>query len=326
MSKRITKNKKPIEMSSQELFDKLKYKEEVNRIPRTAAEVSERIQDVPKEKCKSYGNRDTEFSSIESNLESRGGFDGNIYQEPCGAKIRGDESGTVYIYDGGHSWAKFEMLTPEQDTIPVRLVDVDSMEDIAVLFVCKNKRSKTNITPEQILVNDFNAGDSAALAADKFLKQIDCYVYCNSDEEGGVIGDPNGTEVSKSVFEKLHAIAKSNQKSGVNAVKAAVSTVTNFDGHSSEKRLHSHLSRAMSMIYSAHPRLLQGGEFSDEFRAWLFNYCSERTLADLTASFQGEAKGHQDSIFVAKGVLKAAKSKTSRLNQRIKNYLKPSSL
>ena len=290
----------------------IKNAEVIRALPQTAAEMAARFEDVPLEKLRSYGNRDSDVESINKIIRNRGGIDGSVW-EIKGARIRGDEDADVFIYDGDHSRHIFVGYYPTAKTVPVNVKEVDSLAEVNELFVFHNKKGKTTITTEQTLVNEFHAGYADAVEKEQFLSNVGAYVYC-SHEESGKIGDTSGAKAKVFLLNKLMTI--SNQ-SGADAVRAGIETSTSLGCYDATKPLHGHITKALSMMYGAHPELME----DNEFKNWMIKFSESRTYNSLTKEFQDYMTGSQESIHVAYGMVKAAKKKASTLPSDKKKLL-----
>ncbi len=293
----------------------IKNAEVIRALPQTAAEMAARFEDVPVEKLRSYGNRDSDVESINKIIRNRGGIDGSVW-EIKGARIRGDEAATVFIYDGDHSRHIFLGYYPTAKTVPVNVKVVDSLAEVNELFVFHNKKGKTTITAEQTLVNEFHAGYADAIEKEQFLSSIGAYVYC-SHEASGKIGNTNGAKAKVFLLNKLMTISNQSGSNGFVAVRAGIDTSMSLGCYDATKPLHGHITKALSMMYGAHPELME----DDEFKNWMIKFSESRGYNSLTKEFQDSMTGNQESIHVAYGMVNAAKKKASTLSSDKKKLL-----
>lgn len=307
------------------LFGKGGYIEDYNvicPIPKTAEEISNRFVDVPVEQIRSFGNRDTNVESINKLIDNRGGIDGSMWLAR-GARVKGDPNKTVWIYDGDHSRHMYLGQHPNSKTIPIWITEVDNFKEVNKLFVACNKTGRTSITAEQVLVNEFHCGESEAIRKDSFLEQIGAMVYCSHESEGK-IGDSNGCLMKVTVLDHLDKIAKKseNYNDGIASVKRAIELSTSIHAHKADKPVSSHISRALSMVFASFPSLRNSGMKAALFDQWfreMANGLSSNVLINVLQD--SNHKGHQDSYFVAKGIINAARKKQSSLDDSVKRYL-----
>jgi hypothetical protein len=191
MSNRVinAKNRKPIDpKEARNVLVEAGCLNTVNPIPASAKALSERIVDMPVD-TPSLVNRDTTLKNLKKILSVSGGVDGHKWQSPRAGRVR--ETGEAFIFDGDHSRHIFCFYNPEAETMPMRVIEVESKAQIHDFFVNVNAKGRTPINAEQIFVHEYLAGHQEAqeIAAD--LEAVGLRVYC-SNERDGTAGDTNG--------------------------------------------------------------------------------------------------------------------------------------
>tara|TARA_A100001515_G_scaffold66901_1_gene53085 strand:+ start:190 stop:1224 length:1035 start_codon:yes stop_codon:yes gene_type:complete len=157
-------------------------------------------------------NRPTEKSAIEKILASKDGFDGAVWDPPRVARIK--STGKMYLFDGDHRRALWKVFFPNEKTMPMRVVEVDSIEDIHANFVQVNHSGKNKMTAEQIFVHDFLSGDEEAKQYEKDFKAAGIKIFCSWDAKG-TAGDSDGVYMKYHGAKKLISLAKKANKKGL---------------------------------------------------------------------------------------------------------------
>ena len=276
----------------------------INPMPKTVKDFGKNLQDVDVSRIRSYANRDTDVKAIKKILKARGGIDGRIVRLPRGAIIKGDPNRTVWVYDGDHTRHIWLAMNPSEKTMPMHVIEVDSMEEIPGLFINNNKTGKTKITTEQEFVNLFHCGDPAVTQKVDFAKKVGLHVYC-SHEDGGRVGDLTGSEVKVFTLRKLEAACKRTHVSA----KEAVSLVSESAAFSQKHAVPNHLTVALTMLNECYPSLV--GKQRSKFRAWFKGLTNNLQFNDVVKLAQNRcgqaATGSQDTYYVALGLLKLLK-------------------
>jgi hypothetical protein len=237
--------------------------------PLTASEFSVRMEDLPID-TPSLINRDTEEKALKKILKNRGGFDGALWQPPRAGRVK--STGEVYIFDGDHSKHLFRLAHPAATTMPVQVIDVESKGDIHRLFVQTNNTCKTPISSEQIFVHNVHAGDNTVAKYEDACNAAGLKVYC-SNEPGGAVGAPNGTEVR---FGDLKAAFHSVTDIDVLLeAKELIMMCSNPLG--SKSLLPGPVFRSLCLLFSAYPSLRPQNECGLEFEKFFLESVGSKT-------------------------------------------------
>tara|TARA_B100000927_G_C16453090_1_gene464669 strand:- start:84 stop:1073 length:990 start_codon:yes stop_codon:yes gene_type:complete len=298
----------------------------INPMPKTVKEmVNNYLQDVDITRIRSYANRDTEVKAIKKIIKARGGIDGRIARLPRGAIVKGDPNKTVWVYDGDHTRHIMLAMNPAAKTMPMHVIEVDSLEEVNKLFINNNKTGKTKITTEQEFVNLFHCRDAEVVQNVNFAKKVGLHVYC-SHEEDGRVGELTGPEVKVNTLRKLSSACKTTHVSA----KEAVSLVTETAAFDRKHAVPLHLTLALTMLNECYPSLV--GKQRNKFRAWFKGLTNNLQLNDVVKLAQSRcgqaATGSQDTYYVALGLLKLLRQqkieglKTLRLSTLEKRFSK----
>ena len=265
MSNYITKDRAPRKPG-----EKIGVKIEVlANAPLTACEFSMRMEDLPTD-TPSLINRDTEEKSLKKILKSRGGFDGALWQPPRAGRVK--STGEVYIFDGDHSKHLFKLANPDATTMPVQVIDVESKRDIHRLFVQTNNTCKTPISSEQIFVHNVHAGDISVAKYEDACNVAGLKVYC-SNEPGGIVGDPTGSEVR---FGDLKAAFHS--VTDIDILLEAKELILKCSNPLGTKSLlPGQIFRSLCILFSAYPNLRPQNECGLEFEKFFLESVGSKT-------------------------------------------------
>lgn len=283
----------------------------INPMPKTVEEMMKSFQDVDVSRIRSYANRDTEVRAIKKILKARGGIDGRVARVPRGAVIKGDPNKTVWIYDGDHTRHIWMGVNSSEKTMPMHVIEVDSLKEVNELFINNNKTGKTKISTEQEFVNLFHCGDAEVIEKADFANNVGLFVYC-SHEDAGKVGNVGGFKVKVNTLTKLMGACKKTPE-GLNfkSAKEAVNLVSQMSEFKADKPIELNMSLALTMLYECYPSLL--GKQKNKFEAWFKGWTDRQTLAEVVAQAQiqsgSAARGSQNVYFVAAGILKILKSR-----------------
>jgi len=109
-------------------------------------------EDVPIETENFNGNRRPRANDISKYLKDQGGFHWGLYGSPLVARVK-SEQGKLYVYDGGHRKAMYEVRFPEATTFPATVIDVENMEEVSRLFHRINGSASKNVNNETRFIN-----------------------------------------------------------------------------------------------------------------------------------------------------------------------------
>lgn len=266
MSNHITKNRAPL--TSDAAASAMK-KEILTAAPLTAADFSSRIEDLSVDTL-SLINRDTKIESLNKIVKRRGGFDGDLWQPPRAGRIRA--TGEVFIFDGDHSRHLYKIFHPEAKTMPIQVIDVDSKEEIHILFRDANATCKTQISPDQIFVHNVHARDKTAMKYSAAAEAAGLYVYCSS-EPGGTAGDPSGEEIHFSDLKTAFHSASDTQI--LSEAKKLIMSCKNSLGK--KNVIPGPLFRSLCLVLSAYPDLRPGQDCGQEFTQFLVESVGNKT-------------------------------------------------
>lgn len=306
MSNKIVNNGKVFTGSLFGAEGEIKEVNVIKDIPRTASDARNRVEDIPLDRIRSYGNRDTELKNIKKILKQAGGINGNLFQEPRVARILEPETGEYeyLLWDGDHSKAIFTNLYPGAKTMPCKVVEVKSMKEVHDLFVQSNAKCRTAITSEQIFVNAVLAGEHDAIKNKQKLGKAGLYVYCSS-EEGGRQGDTSGYKVKINGAKRCFK-ASGNEECDVETfVKPAVDLISEMNHFQSDELMPAELLEALTMIYVSYAKLRQSGINHERFKEWFLDSSKQKTVKAFATSLkkQGGDKVNHAALSIAKGII-----------------------
>jgi len=238
--------------------------------PPKAADYASRFIDMPVD-TRSLVNRCTEVKNLVKNLRVRGGFDGDMWQAPRAGRVK--STGEVFIFDGDHSRHLYKIKYPQNKTMPMQIIDVDSKADIHRLFVQVNKTCSTGITAEQEFVHKYHMGDSESVRLVEILAQTGLHIF-GSNEEGGVLGDPEGDEIRHSYFRSVVGAAGGDPvivKEARDLIKKCKNPIKTGGPISGQSM------RGLCQVFSAYPDLRPNGQCGSEFEEFFVNLVNHRT-------------------------------------------------
>jgi hypothetical protein len=278
----------------------------IKDIPKTASDARSRVEDVPLDKIRSYGNRDTELKNIKKILKQAGGINGNLFQEPRVARIPLAETGEYeyLLWDGDHSKAIFTNLYPGARTMPCKVVEVKSMKEVHDLFVQSNAKCRTSITSEQIFVNAVLAGEHEAIKNKQKLAKAGLYVYCSS-EEGGRQGNIDGLKVKINGAKRCFKVSGNEECDVETYVKPAVELIAEMNHFEPAELMPAELLEALTMIYVSYIKLRESGINHQKFKKWFLDSSKQKTVKAFATSLkkQGGDKVNHAALSIAKGVI-----------------------
>ncbi|HCI69151.1 MAG TPA: hypothetical protein DHV30_00525 [Balneola sp.] len=250
--------------------------------PLNAKDFSSRIEDLPVS-TRSLINRDTELKNLKKITKSRGGFDGNLWQPPRAARIRGTDE--VYIFDGDHSKHLFCLAYPDAETMPVQVIEVEREEDIHKLFVATNKTSKTAITAEQVFVHNVHANEPKEMNHKNALDYAGLKIYC-SGEARGTVGPPDGQEIKYSDLKRC-----CNTVDDLEVLKEAKELIMSCDNPlGKDRHLPGSILLSLCQMLSAYPALRANNECGAEFKEWFVDMVGRKTPARYGSDVQRDCR------------------------------------
>tara|TARA_R100000808_G_scaffold6295_1_gene18864 strand:+ start:2144 stop:3154 length:1011 start_codon:yes stop_codon:yes gene_type:complete len=263
--------------------------------PKTAADYSARMEDLPIN-TPSLINRDTKLASLKKNMKVRGGFDGALWQAPRAGRVA--STGEIYIFDGDHSKHLFMFAYPDAKTMPVQVIDVESKEEIHKLFVQTNATCKTPISSEQIFVHNYHAGDESVVKYATACKNAGLYVYC-SHEDGGVVGDPMGTQIRFGHLKAAYQAADDPQM--LTEAKNLIMKCKNPLAPS--KIIAGPLLRSLCILFSTYPQLRPRGECGVEFEQFFLESAGNKVPDRFGSNIERDCRsGFPKSYRMAAGL------------------------
>jgi len=278
----------------------------INDIPKTAQDARSRVEDIPLNKIRSYGNRDTELKNIKKIIKAAGGINGNLFQEPRVARILDPETSEYeyLLWDGDHSKAIFTNLYPGEKTMPCKVAEVKSMKEVHDLFVQSNAKCRTAITSEQIFVNAVLAGVHKAIRNKRKLEKAGLYVYCSS-EEGGKQGNVDGFKVKINGAQRCFRASGDEECNVESFVRPAVDLVSKMNHFQPSELMPAELLEALTMIYVSYNKLRQSGIDHEKFKEWFLDSSKQKTVKAFATSLkkQGGDKVNHAALSIAKGII-----------------------
>ena len=253
-------------------------------------------------------NRPTEKSAIEKILASKDGFDGAVWDPPRVARIK--STGKMYLFDGDHRRALWKVFFPNEKTMPMRVVEVDSIEDIHANFVQVNHSGKNKMTAEQIFVHDFLSGDEEAKQYEKDFKAAGIKIFCSWDAKG-TAGDSDGVYMKYHGAKKLISLAKKANKKGLkgNLAQQTIDLLRQVCDENAvsawqsepAKPLKAELAGGLLLALGAWSNLCASPEFSKWLKSKL-EYSSVSQLAEDFKSSGGSIVNHAQ-YSICKGIM-----------------------
>ena len=278
----------------------------IKAIPKTALEAMGPVEDVPLNKIRSYGNRDTELKNIKKIINQAGGINGNLFQLPRVARILDSETGEYeyLLWDGDHTRAIFVHKYPRSKTMPCNVVEVSSMKEVHDLFVQSNAKCRTAITSEQIFVNAVLAGEHEAIQSKRKLEKANLYVYCSS-EDGGRQGDTAGYKVKINGAKRCFKASGGEECNVVTYVKPAVDLISKMNHFQEDELMPAELLEALTMIYVSYTKLRESGINHRKFKEWFLDSSKQKTVKAFATSLkkQGGDKVNHAALSIAKGIV-----------------------
>ena len=306
MSNKIVNNGKEFTGSLFGAEGEIKNINVIQDIPKTASDARSRVEDVPLNKIRSYGNRDTELKNIKKILKQAGGINGKLFQEPRVARILEPETGEYeyLLWDGDHSKAIFTNLYPSAKTMPCKVVEVKSMKEVHDLFVQSNAKCRTSITSEQIFVNSVLAGEHTAIQNKKKLKKANLFVYCSS-EEAGRQGDTSGYKVKINGAKRCFKASGGEECDVETYVRPAVDLISKMNYFEPDELIPAELLEALTMIYVSYTKLRVSGVDHQKFKEWFLDSSKQKTVKAFATSLkkQGGDKVNHAALSIAKGII-----------------------
>lgn len=278
----------------------------IEDIPRTAEDFKERIMNVPLDKLRSFGNRDTELKNIKKIIFQAGGINGRLFNPPVVARISNSETSEpeYVLIDGDHRRALYAGYYSDAKTIPCHVIEVDSMKEVHNHFVQSNAKCRTAITSEQIFVNAVLAGEHDAIQDRKKLRKANLYVYCSS-EEGGRQGDITGYKIKINGAKRCFKASGGEECDVETYVQPAVDLISKMKYFEPDELMPAELLEALTMIYVSYPKLRVSGVNHQKFKQWFLDSSKQKTVKAFATSLkkQGGDKVNHAALSIAKGII-----------------------
>lgn len=137
-------------------------------------------EDVPIETPNFNGNRKPRANDISKYLTSQGGFHWGLYGSPLVARVK-SEQGKLYVYDGGHRKAMYEVRFPDATTFPATVIDVDNIAEVSRLFHRINGSASKNVNNETRFINQVLGEEDIVKKGIRLLEKTDIVVMESED-------------------------------------------------------------------------------------------------------------------------------------------------
>ena len=258
------------------------------------------VTDVPVD-INSYLNRKTEAKTINQYLNARNGFDRGMWQPPLVAEL---PNGDKYLFDGDHRRKLWTLAYPTDINMPAQIVKVENKQEISRLFVAINKTARKALKPNEVFVHEVLGEVGGAKDIALILKECGLSVALGTGEDGSVVGDQEGPEISITGFKQgLNEVGK---ESIIYASEILINTFKK------DRRISIELLRAISRLRKNVPEL--ESKFHNEFQNVMTNLkISEIRQRDVASKFKqdGGSRVNQDEDSITYGLIKHLKKQAS---------------
>lgn len=248
--------------------------------------------DVP-----SLSNRKTTTDTLNKYLKSRDGFDERCWDKPTIAEL---PDGSQYLFDGDHSRHLWKLAFPEEKTMPARIIQVSSIEEISELFVHRNETGKKKLSAEEIFVHEHKAGIQSALQIGKLLQSAKLQVSLGTGEAGCYVGASSSVPTVK-----IMGLKKAINESSHDAVVLSSYYIQRAFPY--DKEMKTELLQGISIAINGLQTSTIHRRYLDQIPDFLDLYQKAgKKQSDISSDFKakGGKIGNQDSNCVALGFLK----------------------
>lgn len=293
----------------------------INSIPKTAEELSGRIEDLPVD-TPSLINRDTTSQALAKILRASGGIDGKKWQPPKVGRVKG--TGETCIYDGDHSRAIFILQNPEAVTMPMSVIEVDDTSEIHALFVNTNATGRTPITAEQIFVHKYHAGEAECIKLASALKECDLRIYC-SHEKGGSVGSQTGYLTKSGGFKRnLKAVGKETLSESVKFLGKCLEE-NSQSWQPCRDFLPAEMAGALGMMFESYPEFLYNKDLNQNLYNYFgseFSFKKPKRVVEFLKNYSSSITNYAE-YSIASGLVKLINQETENFGLERKLSVSP---
>ena len=316
------RSRKPMTLEeTKEVLEKRGCLKSINSIPKTAEELSGRIEDLPVD-TPSLINRDTTSKALAKILEASGGIDGKKWQPPKVGRVKG--TGEMWIYDGDHSRAIFLLQNPEATTMPMNVIEVDDTSEIHGLFVNTNATGRTPITAEQIYVHKYHSGDEECIKLASALEECDLRIYC-SHEKGGSVGSQSGYLTKSGGFKRsLKAVGEDTLAEAVKFLGKCLEE-NSQSWQPCRDFLPAEMAGALGMMFESYPEFLYDKDLNQNLYNYFgseFAFKKPKRVAEFLKNYCSSITNYAE-YSIAAGLVKLINQETENFGLKRKLSISP---